>query len=85
MVKHFKGRIRYYEIFNEYYNQDSFGPGNQGPAEQAASTYVSQALPAAKAIRETDPEAKICLCGPCPLVADFILAALQKGMVDYVS
>jgi hypothetical protein len=84
MVKHFKGRIKYYEIFNEYYNQDSFGPGNQGPVDERASVYVSRALPAAKAIHKADPEAKVCLCGPCPLVADFILAALKKGMVDYV-
>ncbi len=84
MVNHFKGRIRYYEIYNEFYNQDSYGPGKQGPVDDAASNYVRRALPAAKAIKQADPDAKICLCGPCPLVADFILTALRRGMAEWV-
>ncbi len=83
MVKHFKGRVRYYEILNEYYNQDSFGKGKQGPVEASADRYVRLALPAARAIKDADPDAKIILCGPCPLVADWILSCLKKGMVKH--
>ena len=83
MVNHFRGRVQYYEIFNEFYNQDTYGPGKPGPVEEESSRYARLAVPAAKVIRETDPQAKIALCGPCPLVADFILGALKKGMAEY--
>lgn len=84
MVKHFKGRVNYYEILNEFYNQDAYGPGNQGPVETRANDYLRTALPAAKVIEKANPSAKICLCGPCPLVADFILTVLKKGMAKHV-
>ena len=80
MVEHFRGRIRYFEVFNEFYNQDC----PEGTAEEAASRYVELALPIAKTIRESAPDAKIILCGPCPLAADWILACLKKGMAPYV-
>jgi hypothetical protein len=91
MVNHFKGRIKYYEILNEFYNQDSYRDSidgkvlpKQGPVDEMADAYVTISLPAAKEIRRIDPQAKIIMCGPCPLVADFILACLKKGMKDYV-
>ncbi|MBN1919352.1 MAG: hypothetical protein JW889_15735 [Verrucomicrobia bacterium] len=84
MVRHFKGRIRYYEIFNEYYNQDAYGPNKPGPVKEEAKNYVAMAIPVAKAIRKIDPEAKVILVGPCPLVADFILECLRAGMTDLV-
>jgi hypothetical protein len=83
IVEHFRDRIRYFEIFNEFYNQDGYGKFKQGPVEESSSTYVELALPAAKIIRELAPNAKIILCGPCPLVADWILACLKKGMAPY--
>lgn len=84
MVNHFKGRVRYFEILNEYYNQDSFGPGKSGPYERVADTYVKFAIPAAKAIKQEYPQAKVILVGPCPLAVDFIETALKKGMAPLV-
>jgi hypothetical protein len=83
MVGHFRGRVRYYEILNEFYNQDAFGPNVRGPVEKAVEAYCAVALPAARMIRRTDPGAKIVQCGPCPLAADFILGCLAKGMAEY--
>jgi hypothetical protein len=80
MVEHFRGRIRYFEIFNEFYNEDA----RAGTVEEESARYVELALPIAKAIRATAPDAKIILCGPCPLAADWILACLKKGMARYV-
>lgn len=83
IVEHFRDRIRYFEIFNEFYNQDSYGKFDQGCVEEESGRYVELALPAAKIIRELAPDAKIILGGPCPLVADWILACLKKGMAPY--
>ncbi len=79
-VQHFRDRVRYFEIFNEFYNQDC----PAGTVEEESSRYVELALPVAKIIREEAPNAQIILGGPCPLVADWILACLQKGMAPYV-
>lgn len=84
MLNHFKDRVRYYEIFNEFYNQDSYGKNKKGPVDLESTRYVQLALPVAKIIREVDPKAKVILCGPCPLVADWILACLSKGMAGWV-
>jgi hypothetical protein len=84
LVRHFRDRVQYFEIFNEFYNQDSYGKGIQGPADEEASRYVELALPAAKIIREEAPTAKIVMGGPCPLASDWILACLRKGMAPYV-
>jgi hypothetical protein len=37
--------------------------------------------PSVKAIREIEPDAKIILVGSCPLAADFILQAVEIGML----
>jgi hypothetical protein len=80
MVEHFRDRVRYFEVFNEFYNQDC----PAGTVEEESTRYVELALPIAKTIRHSAPHAKIILCGPCPLAADWILACLKKGMAPYV-
>jgi len=84
MVRQFKDFVSYFEVLNEYYNQDSYGPGKRGPVERAAKEYAQFAMPAMQAIREEANGAKIILCGPCPLAVDWIDAALATGLAPLV-
>lgn len=83
MVEHFKNRVQYYEIFNEYYEQHTYSP-DSGPYELAAAEYAKYAVPAAKAIKAVYPEAKVVLVGPDPLAWDFIEASLNAGLAGLV-
>jgi len=84
MVRQFKDFVPYFEVLNEYYNQDSYGPGKTGPFERSAKEYAQLALPTVQAIRAEAPDAKIILCGPCPLAVDWIDAALATGLAPLV-
>ena len=83
MAEHFEGRVRYYEVFNEFYEQHHYQP-NFGPYEKAAAEYVKYAVPAFNAIREAVPDAKLILLGPDPLAWEFIEASLQAGLAGIV-
>ena len=84
MVREFKDFVSYFEVLNEYYNQDSYEPGKAGPVERAANEYAQFALPAVQVIREEANGAKIIMCGPCPLAVDWIDAALATGLAPLV-
>jgi len=84
MVREFGDFVSYFEVFNEYYNQDAYGPGKSGDFERSARDYAEFALPAARVIREESKTAKIILCGPCPLAVDWIDAALATGLAPLV-
>ncbi|MBZ5545857.1 MAG: hypothetical protein LAO07_19630 [Acidobacteriia bacterium] len=84
MVREFGGFVSYFEVFNEYYNQDAYEPGKSGDFERAAREYAEFALPAVRVIREESKRAKIILCGPCPLAVDWIDAALATGLAPLV-
>lgn len=83
MVNHFKNRVQYYEIFNEYYEQHTYSP-DSGPFKLAAAEYAKYAVPAAKAIKAVYAEAKVVLVGPDPLAWDFIEASLNAGLASLV-
>lgn len=59
MVRHFKGRIAYFEIWNE--PNAEYGPGGQIPVARY-SNLVKQVVPA---IRAVDPNAKIVVGAVC--------------------
>jgi hypothetical protein len=84
MVRRFKGSIHYFEILNEYYNQDAYGPGKSGPFKRVAEEYAQIAIPAAHVIREEAKDAKIIMAAPCPLGVDWIEAALDAGLAPLV-
>jgi len=70
MVSHFRGRIRYYALWNEqdgsYWNPDP-DPEEYG---RLLGAFV-------KAVRETDPDAKLVYGGQATLSADFARSALD--------
>ena len=84
MVREFGDFVSYFEVFNEYYNQDAYEPRKSGDFERAAREYSEFALPAVRVIREESKGAKIILCGPCPLAVDWIDAALATGLAPLV-
>ncbi|MFB3923250.1 MAG: hypothetical protein ACE145_16130 [Terriglobia bacterium] len=84
MVREFKDFVSYFEVLNEFYNQDAYEPGKSGPFEQEARAYAEFALPAMRAIREESKSARIILCGPCPLAVDWIDAALATGLAPLI-
>jgi parallel beta-helix repeat protein len=66
VVKHFKGRIAYYEIFNESFYG---GPGDFSQQNITLEAYANLVYSATQVIREQDPSAKI-IAGPAPAVYD---------------
>ncbi|MBN1418211.1 MAG: hypothetical protein JXP34_05505, partial [Planctomycetes bacterium] len=81
MVRHFKDRVRYFEIWNEW--------NVPVPAEEAEARrkqYVRLAAPTARAIREEDPEARIVMGSTSGLDIDLIeeWARDLAGLVDVI-
>jgi hypothetical protein len=66
VVEHFKGRIAYYEIFNESFYG---GPGDFSQQNITLEAYANLVYSATQVIREQDPSAKI-IAGPAPAVYD---------------
>ncbi|MBR3967357.1 MAG: beta-galactosidase [Clostridia bacterium] len=77
-VKHYKGKISYYEIWNEPDAMYSWRHGTSG------TEYGLFALDTAKAIKAADPSAKI-ICGALAgLQIPFLNEMLKTGVGDYV-
>jgi hypothetical protein len=81
MVRHFKDRARYFEIWNEW--------NVPVPAERWQAHldhYVRLAAPTARVIREEYPEARVVLCSTSGLDVDLIdeWVGKLKGLVDVV-
>jgi hypothetical protein len=72
VVEHFKGRIRYYETWNE---PDLAGYGQQGISPQ---NYINMVSALAPAIREADPQAKIVLGGGSDLSEPQVQAYVKR-------
>ncbi len=84
MVRHFKDRVRDFEIWNEW-NQ----PPDAELLREHVDTYCRLAGPTAQAIRQEDPEARIILASPgglTPTHVAFIEGCIKKlnGLVDVV-
>jgi hypothetical protein len=80
MVRHFKGRIRYYEIWNEqnlnwaeYYKE-------KADQEKYVDQYCRLVKSTAMVIREEFPEARIMLGSVGHFDREYMLACLQRGL-----
>ena len=83
MVDHFKNRVKYYEIFNEYYEQHTYSPGF-GPFELSRVRVRKVRGARGKTIKAGCAEAKVVLVGPDPLAWDFIEASLNAGLAGLI-
>ena len=77
MATHFKGRIKYYEIWNEQ------NIGYSWP-ENEVESFCALVREAARAVREADPNAKIMLGGVCFLDLDYFEALFRQGVAEVV-
>jgi hypothetical protein len=78
MAGHFKGRVKYFEIWNEENGWffDSWAGNNTVPMVRK---YGQALLAAAKAVRQAAPEAKIVFGGTAGMTLDFPRIALDEG------
>ncbi len=81
MVRHFKDRVRYFEIWNEWNV-----PVPPEKAEEHRAHYARLAAPTAAVIREEYPDARIVMGSTSGLSADLIEEWVRalKGLVDVV-
>ena len=77
VVKHFKGRITYYEIWNEQNIPYSWPAGE-------TEAFCHLLKEAAKAVKETDPQAKVMLGGVCFCDLDYFEEMFQQGVAEVV-
>lgn len=77
VAKHFKGRIQYYEIWNEQ------NIGYSWPPDQVKS-FCKLVKAAAKAVKEADPEAKMMLGGACFMDVDYFEEMFKYGVAEVV-
>lgn len=77
-AEHFKGRIRYFEVWNEPDGDWCWKHGNNG--EELGRFTIDTA----KAVREVYPEAKIIGGVVCQKRINFLNDALSTGMADFI-
>ena len=78
VARHFKGRVKYYEIWNE---ENSWAWYGSPPDPMAFGTLLRET---AKALKEIDPEIKVTVGGTAALAPVFISASLQQGGGQYL-
>ncbi len=78
MVNHFRGRVKYFEIWNEEdgWFMDAWADNN---SVRLVKDYGRALLAAAKAIKETYPEAVVVFGGVAGSSPDFARIALDQG------
>lgn len=86
LVKHFEGRVTYYEIWNEPDCDYSWKHDGEDLPRPDASEYGEFCLATAKVIRKTSPDAKILGFGLSNLNRNlsFVSEALSKGILPYL-
>ena len=78
VAKHFRGRVNYYEIWNE---ENSWAWYGSPPDPSAFGKLVRET---AKAIKEIAPEAKVMVGGTAALAPVFLTQALEEGAGPYL-
>jgi len=82
VANHFKGSVKYYEIWNE---ENSWAWYGSPPDPKAFGTLIRET---GKALKEIDPEIKIVVGGTAALAPTFISQALEQGggkYIDYIA
>ncbi len=78
IAKHFKGRIEYYEVWNEPDGAHCWKHGPDG------TEYGIFAIDTAKALKEADPDCKVIGGSICCRELQFLDKALAAGMGNYI-
>ena len=83
MATHFKGRIKYFEIWNEE-NGWFFDDWAKSNSLEMTIKYGQALLAASKAIKEANPEAKVMFGGTAGMTFDYPRLALEQGAGPYI-
>jgi hypothetical protein len=83
MAKHFKGRIKYFEIWNEE-NGWFFDASGDWNSIHVVQAYGRMLAAAAKAIKEVNPEAKVMFGGLAGSSLDYPRIAMTEGAGPFV-
>jgi hypothetical protein len=83
MAKHFKGRVKYFEIWNEE-NGWFFDAWSVSGRESMIHAYGKALAAAAKAIKEANPEAIVAFGGISNASLDFPRIAMEEGAGPYI-
>lgn len=75
---HFKGRVRYYEVWNE---PDGQWCWKHGPNAQELGNFI---VDTAKACKEGDPDCKVIGFVTCMAKPDYLEEAAKTGCLDYI-
>lgn len=78
VANHFKGRVHYYEIWNE---ENSWAWYGSPPDPRAFGTLVRET---ARALKEMDPAIKVMVGGTAALAPRFISDSLEEGAGPYI-
>ena len=78
-VKHFKGRVKYYEVWNEY---NFFGPFNNGG--EPPETYARMVIAAVRAMKAVDSDIKIVACSTCGGHFEWLKRVIDGGALPYI-
>ncbi|MBI2841771.1 MAG: discoidin domain-containing protein [Armatimonadetes bacterium] len=76
MVDHFRGRVHYFEIWNN--------PDGEFSLESDPKPYLQTVITATKRIKETNPQAKIVLGGMSLMKLEFFRACFEGGLAPLV-
>ncbi len=83
MATHFKGRVNCFEIWNEE-NGWFFDAWSKNGSVEMVKAYGKALTAAAKAIKQANPDAKVCFGGTAGSAPDFWRIALDEGAGPYL-
>ncbi|MHB1456546.1 MAG: discoidin domain-containing protein [Armatimonadota bacterium] len=83
MATHFKGRVKYFEIWNEE-NGWFFDDWAKTNSVEMTIKYGQALLAASKAIKEANPDAKVVFGGTAGMTLDYPRLALEQGAGPYI-
>lgn len=78
IAKQYRGKVRYYEVWNE---PDGDWAWNRGPDGRAYGQFT---IATAKALRAGDPDVKVIGGSLCQVTSGFLAEAFEVGMADHV-
>ena len=78
-VRHYKGKIKHFEVWNEYNLWGAFNNHNEPP-----ETYAKMVIAASKAMKAVDPDVKVVACSTCGCHYEWVRRVMAAGAAPYI-
>lgn len=78
-VRRYKGKIKHYEIWNEYNFWGAFNNSNEPP-----ETYARMLIATSKAMKAVDPNVKVVACSTCGCHYEWVRRVMAAGAAPYI-